>query len=83
GEPALDKNGNPLINVAFIDEAEHRRKEEEGHVVVAADKQPILDEDSLAVAKQRILNAFLVNGKPAYQECKDSQFHYEVNCLEY
>lgn len=83
GEPVLDKNGNQIINVAFIDEAEHWRKDEEGYVIVDEDKQPILDEDSLAVAKQRILNAFLVNGKPAYQECNDSQFHYEVNCLEY
>lgn len=32
----------------------------------------------LAAAKKRILDAF-----PWLEECKDSDYHYEVNCLEY
>lgn len=32
----------------------------------------------LAAAKKRILDAF-----PGLEECKDSDYHYEVNCLEY
>ncbi|EJH1737058.1 lipoprotein metalloprotease SslE [Escherichia coli] len=34
--------------------------------------------ESLAAAKQRILDAF-----PGLKECTDSTYHYEVNCLEY
>ena len=38
----------------------------------------------LAADKARILNAFKkTDGTPAYQECKDPNFHYEINCLEY
>lgn len=34
--------------------------------------------------KARILSAFTTSdGSPAYQECTNSNFHYEINCLEY
>lgn len=40
--------------------------------------------DDLNAAKTRILAAFTKSdGSPAYQECTDPNFHYEINCLEY
>ncbi|ENM5739949.1 SslE/AcfD family lipoprotein zinc metalloprotease [Vibrio mimicus] len=79
-----DSQGNPVKQVAFIDESSHWQKDANGKVIYDDNGKPILDKQSLAAAKQRILNAFITSeGKPAYQECRDSEFHYEVNCLEY
>ncbi len=46
--------------------------------VVNNDPQGHKTPESLAAAKKRILDAF-----PGLEECKDSDYHYEVNCLEY
>lgn len=41
-------------------------------------------EEAIAREKARILAAFTkADGTPAYQECRDPNYHYEVNCLEY
>ncbi|MBY5979170.1 SslE/AcfD family lipoprotein zinc metalloprotease [Ferrimonas balearica] len=57
-----------------------------------ADGQPVthvafIDEresQDVAADKARILAAFTrEDGSPAYQECRDPNYHYEVNCLEY
>ncbi|ABZ78039.1 conserved hypothetical protein [Shewanella halifaxensis HAW-EB4] len=40
--------------------------------------------DDLNAAKALILSAFTKSdGSPAYQECTNPNFHYEINCLEY
>ncbi len=70
-----DADGNASRQVAFIDEADHWHIDENGSQVV--------NQASLAAAKQRILNAFPTSTGLAYQECRDDQFNYEVNCLEY
>ncbi|QIL86439.1 SslE/AcfD family lipoprotein zinc metalloprotease [Vibrio sp. HDW18] len=71
----VDDEGNASRQVAFIDEADHLQKD--------ADGVEVLNQASLATAKQRILNAFPTSTGLAYQECRDDQFNYEVNCLEY
>ncbi|TQO88875.1 SslE/AcfD family lipoprotein zinc metalloprotease [Vibrio cholerae] len=82
----LEKNseGSLVKQVAFIDEADHWQKNEQGQIIYNESGKPVLNEASLAAAKQRILNAFVTSdGKLAYQECSNSHYHYEVNCLEY
>lgn len=60
------------------------KKNEQGQIIYNESGKPVLNEASLAAAKQRILNAFVTSdGKLAYQECSNSHYHYEVNCLEY
>ncbi|MGF1724741.1 SslE/AcfD family lipoprotein zinc metalloprotease [Photobacterium nomapromontoriensis] len=74
--------GEVTTNTAHISEADHFVKDAKGNVVTRGG-EPVIDVRSLAKAKARILDAFAVNGKRTYQECSDSTYHYEVNCLEY
>ncbi|MGL4830601.1 MAG: SslE/AcfD family lipoprotein zinc metalloprotease, partial [Vibrio sp.] len=79
-----DSQGNPVKQIAFIDESSHWQKDESGKVVYDDLGHPVIDRVSLTAAKQRILDAFTTSfGAPAYQECSKSDYHYEVNCLEY
>lgn len=44
----------------------------------------VANSKDIAADKARILNAFKkADDSLAYSECKDSNYHYEVNCLEY
>lgn len=80
----LDSEGKPIEHVAFIDESSHWEKDEKGKVIYDASGAPILDQASLAAAKQKILNAFVTSsGELAYPECSNGGFNYEIHCLEY
>ncbi|WP_309303988.1 SslE/AcfD family lipoprotein zinc metalloprotease, partial [Vibrio metoecus] len=78
-----DDQGQPVKQIAFIDESSHWQKDEKGQVVYDEHGKPVINRTSLAEAKQRILDAFITSdGTPAYQECS-KPYQYEVNCLEY
>lgn len=65
----------PKLEVAsWQEEVEGKQVTQFAFIDEADHKTP----ESLAAAKQRILDAF-----PGLEECKDSDYHYEVNCLEY
>lgn len=67
----VDEEGNSKEQLAFIDEASFY-------------KDGQLDNAALTIAKNRILDAFKdASGKRVYEECKNSEYHYEINCLEY
>lgn len=65
----------PKLEVAsWQEEVEGKQVTQFAFIDEADHKTP----ESLAAAKQRILDAF-----PGLEVCKDSDYHYEVNCLEY
>ncbi|MCS1299797.1 Accessory colonization factor AcfD, partial [Escherichia coli] len=65
----------PKLEVAsWQEEVEGKQVTQFAFIDEADHKTP----ESLAAAKKRILDAF-----PGLEECKDSDYHYEVNCLEY
>ncbi|PMN92278.1 SslE/AcfD family lipoprotein zinc metalloprotease [Enterovibrio norvegicus] len=79
----IDDKGKPATFKAFIREEDHFYKGSDGKWELDANGQPILNEESLENAKNTLLSKFEVKGKRTYQECLRSDYHYEINCLEY
>ncbi|SKA71241.1 SslE/AcfD family lipoprotein zinc metalloprotease [Enterovibrio nigricans] len=75
-------NGELKTLKAFIREEDHFVKDEKGKWIIGASGKPVLDEASLQLAKDALLDQFLVSGQRTYQECKRTDYHYEINCLE-
>lgn len=77
--------GDKLItHYAFIDESQHWKKDISGKIIYNVAGKPEVDNASLSLAKNKVLDAFKnSSGQRAYSECKNSEFHYEINCLEY
>ncbi|OEE88312.1 Accessory colonization factor AcfD [Enterovibrio norvegicus FF-162] len=67
---------------AFIREEDHFVRDDNGHIDVSHG-EPVIDTKSLRKAINDLLSKFSVEGKRTYQECTDSNYHYEINCLEY
>lgn len=65
----------PNLEVAsWLEDVDGKQETRYAFIDEADHKTP----ESLAAAKKKILDAF-----PGLQECKDSTYHYEINCLEY
>ncbi|MDD9176369.1 SslE/AcfD family lipoprotein zinc metalloprotease [Aliivibrio sp. S2TY2] len=79
----MNDKGEIEKQLAFINEADHFEKNDKNEWIIGSDGLPIINQASLNAAKNRILEQFKVNGKFSYQECTNSTYHYEINCLEY
>ncbi|MBY6186591.1 SslE/AcfD family lipoprotein zinc metalloprotease [Marinobacter hydrocarbonoclasticus] len=91
----IDENGNVVWLYQEQNKPDDKPKLEMARWTEPGDDgQPVshvafIDEAGLTAAeidqaKARILDAFSkADGSPAYQECRDPNYHYEVNCLEY
>lgn len=79
----MNDKGEIEKQLAFINEADHFEKNDKNEWIIGSDGLPIINQASLNAAKTRILEQFKVNGKFSYQECTNSTYHYEINCLEY
>ncbi|MCL4133746.1 UNVERIFIED_CONTAM: hypothetical protein GTU68_060114 [Idotea baltica] len=79
----MNDKGEIEKQVAFINEADHFEKNENGQWIVDSQGNPVVNDASLAIAKNTILEQFKVKGEFTYQECRNAVYHYEINCLEY
>lgn len=79
----VNDKGEIEKQVAFINEADHFEKNDKNEWITDSNGEPVINQISLNAAKNRILEQFKVNGKFSYQECTNSAYHYEINCLEY
>ncbi|RYU68456.1 DUF4092 domain-containing protein [Aliivibrio finisterrensis] len=79
----MNDKGEIEKQLAFINEADHFEKNEKNEWIIGSNGLPVINQASLNTAKNRILEQFKVNGKFSYQECTNSAYHYEINCLEY
>ena len=79
----INEQGESSTHLAFINEVDHFEKNENGQWIVDSQGNPTVNDASLTIAKNRILEQFKVNGEFTYKECTNVEYHYEVGCLEY